>query len=176
MRYDRRVLAYHGTSSAIAARLLAGEPFTRSSNKTDWLGPGIYFWEDGPDRAMRWARAKHSKSPAVVGAILHLGNCYDLMDTTFTDDLAKGALVFHEAVPQPAPRNRGKARYRDAAVIDWWLDQLAARGTVYQTVRRGFDEGDLVHPEMSITREAHIQIAIRDPACIIGVFAPTRRA
>jgi hypothetical protein len=177
MRYARTVLAYHGTSNAIASRLLTGEPFNKSSNKTDWLGPGIYFWEDGPDRALRWARDRHTKNPAVVGAIVQLGNCYDLMDTTFTDDLAKGALAFDELAPRPLPRNRGKARNRDAAVIDWWLTQLVAGGGPnYQTVRRSFEEGDLVHPEMSFTREAHTQIAVRDPACIIGVFAPTRRA
>ena len=92
MRYDRVVLAYHGCDAAVAERLLAGEPFQNSENDYDWLGAGVYFWEYGADRALRFARDQQRRGkvsePAVVGALVQLGHCFDLMDTVCTEDLA----------------------------------------------------------------------------------------
>jgi hypothetical protein len=39
-------------------------------------------------------------------------------------------------------------------------------------VRCGFSEGDPVYAGSGIFRETHIQIAVRSPACILGVFRP----
>lgn len=175
MNYDRLVLAYHGTSRAIAERIHSGEPFSVSRNDHDWLGEGIYFWEGGFDRAKRWAIEKHKSEAAVVGALVQLGRCYDLMDTKYTRDLAEGAKAFDKiAWPDNGgpPRNRGKRRLRDCAVMNWWLTQLEAVGETFDTVRYGFEEGDPVHPEMTIRVESHVQIAVRNPAAIIGVFRP----
>ena len=91
MRYDRVVLAYHGCDAAVAERLLAGEPFQNSENDYDWLGAGVYFWEYGADRALRFARDQQRRGkvaePAVVGALVQLGHCFDLMDTAYTREL-----------------------------------------------------------------------------------------
>lgn len=94
MRHDRTVIGYHGCDEAVARRLLAGEPFRKSKNDFDWLGEGIYFWEYGKDRALQFAREQQHRGkverPSVVGALLHLGNCFDLMDTRFTTELGGG--------------------------------------------------------------------------------------
>lgn len=180
MHYDRLVTAYHGTDRTTADYILAGGQFQASANEHDWLGRGIYFWEGGIDRALRWAREHGAAEPAVVGALVQLGDCYDLMDTRFTLDLADGAAAFHEQWKRsriPLPRNRGrggKARFLDCAVVNWWLDRLAEHGERFQSVRRGFDEGDPIFPGMAITAESHVQIAVRDPECIVGVFRPYR--
>src|SRR3954470_17289769 len=92
MRHDRVVLAYHGCDAGVAARLLGGEPFQRSENDYDWLGAGVYFWEYGADRALGFAHDQQRRGkvtePAVVGAVVQLGDCFDLMDTAYTQDLA----------------------------------------------------------------------------------------
>lgn len=176
LHYDRRVLAFHGTDTKTAERLLKGAPFSHSQNDHDWLGRGIYFWEDGPDRASEWARQKHGRSAAIVGAIVQLGNCYDLMDTRNTHDLRMGAKAFADAVTRSGaelPKNFGGRRLLDCAVLNWWLDALATTGNVYQTVRRGFEEGDPVFTGMAITMASHVQIAVRDPSCVLGVFRTT---
>jgi hypothetical protein len=45
------------------------------------LGSGIYFWEYGYDRAMQFALEQQARgkiaTPAVVGAIIQLGRCFD---------------------------------------------------------------------------------------------------
>src|SRR5688572_13548894 len=96
--YDRTVIAYHGCDEEVAEKVLAGKgELEYSSNDHDWLGKGIYFWEYGASRALDWATWRSSiggpgvkiKKPAVVGAIINLGNCFDLLDTKNTELLGK---------------------------------------------------------------------------------------
>ncbi len=185
MKYDRTVIAYHGCDAETATRLLGGEPFKKSQNDYDWLGEGIYFWEYGADRAMQFAldqkRRGKVTTPAIVGALIQLGRCFDLMDTRFTDELS---LAFerlkdlHDRGGQPLPVNAGNTpdkllRRRDCAVFNWYLTRLEERGVLYDTVRCGFVEGPPAFAGSGILHQSHIQIAIRNPACVVGVFRPT---
>lgn len=71
---------------------MAGKESLRlSQNDWDWLGTGIYFWENSAKRALDWATfAKQHpkllkvpvKQPFVIGAIIDLGNCLDLLEAT----------------------------------------------------------------------------------------------
>lgn len=67
---------------------------TASENDYDWLGPGIYFWEHNAWRAFEFAcdvrdyphRGKQKvKRPSVVGAIIDLGFCLNLLDNRFIE-------------------------------------------------------------------------------------------
>ena len=82
------VLGYHGCDREAGEKLLQNEQFRPSENSYDWLGSGIYFWEANPDRALDWAiqRTANKKSkdviqtePFVVGAVIDLGFCLDLI-------------------------------------------------------------------------------------------------
>lgn len=85
-------------------------------------------------RAFDWA-VQHQKmgkisEPAVVGAIIQLGNCFDLLDTRYTEALQRMWPFFVEARVADAksiPANRSPKqesevdkllRYRDCAVIN----------------------------------------------------------
>jgi len=186
MRYDRTILAYHGCDAKVANQLLAGEPFKPSANDFNWLGEGVYFWEYGHDRALRFAefqkeQGKVSK-PAVVGAILQLGRCFDLLDTRFTAELAQAyehSKQLYEATGTALPKNEGKTpdlklRKLDCAVLNLYLQHLDdhSSGEPLQTIRAAFEEGDAAFPGSMIRRETHIQIAVRDPRCVLGVFRP----
>lgn len=185
MRYDRTVIGYHGCDASVATRLLAGESFKPSENDFDWLGSGIYFWEYGADRALRFANDQKGRgkleTPAVVGAVIQLGRCFDLLDTHFTRALAEAWPVFEEGVRESGrelPTNRGaapdhKLRCLDCAVINLALDLRESIGEVYDTVRGGFTEGGSVFPSAGFQLETHIQLAIRNPKSIVGVFRPT---
>ena len=105
MKYDRTVIAYHGCDADTAERLLRGEPFKRSQNDYDWLGSGIYFWEYGADRALRFAHDQKARgkleTPAIVGALIQLGRCFDLMDTRFTEELPMAFELFKKVMSTP---------------------------------------------------------------------------
>ena len=185
MKYDRTIVAYHGCDAGVAERLLYGAPFRKSQNDYDWLGEGVYFWEYGADRAMKFARDQQHRGkvtrPAVVGALIQLGRCFDLMDTRFTEELPGAFEMWkdmHARDGKPLPTNTGKTpdkllRRRDCAVLNIYLSRLEESGVFYDTVRCGFVEGPPAFEGSGIRHQSHVQIAVRNPACVVGVFRPT---
>jgi hypothetical protein len=63
-------------------------------------------------------------------------------------------------------------RELDCLVINYCLARLESRGMQYDTVRGAFLEREPVYPEAGFSREAHVQIAVRNPSCVLGVFRP----
>ena len=188
-RYARTVIGYHGCDADVAEVALEGRLALKPSNNDfDWLGTGIYFWEWGLHRA--WSFADEQKvrrkvqNPSVLGAVINLGACFDLTDTRFTRDLAAAFPVWSKALRRaglPLPRNdHGKDRVLrrlDCAVIDWFLSELQKQtGTTYDTVRGAFTEGGPLFPGSGLQTLTHVQIAVRNPACIVGYFRPIMKA
>ena len=185
LKYQRTVIGYHGCDDAVARRvLLQGKKIKQSENDHDWLGRGIYFWEHGPQRAYEWAQhLKRIKKPAVLGALINLGNCFDLLDTTHTQLLAALFPLYRQACEEtgtPIPVNRPAKgedpddlilRHLDCAVINWCLDFLDEEEKQhYHTVRCLFSEGAPVFEGSKILAKSHIQIVVRDETAIFGYF------
>lgn len=142
MQYDRRVIGYHACSKTVADRLLLeGEGFKHSKNSWDWLGHGIYFWEFGLQRAYDWAQERwgsQGREFAVVGALIQLGNCLDLLDTDHTRRLAQVAAVLQEKVE--LPENRDKRRDLDCFLVNSYCNEME-EVVAFDTVRGLFQEG-----------------------------------
>ena len=188
--YQRLVIGYHGCDAAVRDHVIQQGGQLMAFPKTyDWLGQGIDFWEHGPARAMEWAEAQKKrgklKTPAVLGALLHLGQCFDLLDALYTDILAEAYPRFEQEVVEfwgdPLPKNKRLhaddddllLRDLDCAVVNWTIDELKEDGASFHSVRGVFQEGAPAFPESEIRRRSHIQIAVRDPACILGYFLPS---
>jgi len=82
------VLGFHGCYAEVAETLLSTDKpsFNPSENDYDWLGNGLYFWENDPYRAKQFIEEKIQRlkkkgstgpkhRPAVIGAVLDLGYC-----------------------------------------------------------------------------------------------------
>lgn len=184
-RFARSILGYHGCRKAFAQALLLGDIsvdlWRPSQNEWDWLGHGIYFWEHSPARALRWARERYEPQgdeAAVIGAVVQLGRCFDLLDESVTTALAEAYRDLANsfaAAGETLPANTGrdwKQRNLDCLVINDCLSRLKNEGVTYDTVRGAFVEGTPVYPGAGFARETHIQLAVRNPACILGVFRP----
>ncbi len=183
------VLAFHGCDAAVGRRLLAGQiaNLAPSENSYDWLGTGIYFWEADPWRALEWAEAAAENrrmtarpvmTPYVVGAVIDLGRCCNLLDAS-TRAEAINAFEFISAVFQASatafPENQGGAdrvlRFRDRAVVEAIHDLRNEAGEPpYDSVRAAFPEGDALYPGAGFRARSHIQLAVRNPDCIKGYF------
>lgn len=51
-----QITAFHSCDKEIGLKVLNGEePLIPSDNIWDWLGPGVYFWEQNPGRALEYA-------------------------------------------------------------------------------------------------------------------------
>ena len=61
------VYGFHGCDKSVAQGVLEKKSVMLSSdNDYDWLGSGIYFWEEAPARAYEWAQWKFKKNAAVI--------------------------------------------------------------------------------------------------------------
>jgi hypothetical protein len=170
----------------VGSALLDGTAqLTASQNEWDWLGSGIYFWEANPLRGIEFAQEQKSRGrlsePFVVGAVLDLGFCLDLTSSTGVAAVKAAYGVFVEATRKAGksmPRNRGGPdallRELDCAVIND-LHQIRASAQPplqpFDSVKGVFlSEGGPIYEGSGFFNKTHIQICIRNPSCIKGVF------
>lgn len=98
------VRGYHGTTEVVAKALLGGTPFLSSQNEGDWLGSGVYFWQDAPRRAEWWARRisrAKGVAPAVLVADIDLSDSLDLLDSWGFERLKTQYKVFNTLLGTP---------------------------------------------------------------------------
>lgn len=185
-QFGRIVLGYHGCPAnrpdalQFVRGLISGvnsvDDWRSSSNEYDWLGSGVYFWEFGPQRARQWA----GEDGEVVGALIQLGNCFDLTDPGCERVLRR---TYHKVASvyanekKPLPTNKGAggfSRKLDRLIVDQAMSftDSASGGDGFQSVRSAFEEGDAAFPGSKLRTQTHIQIAVRDLSCILGVFRP----
>jgi hypothetical protein len=130
--YHRTVIGYHGTSDEVADRLVAGEPFTPSESINEWLGSGVYFWEYAPKQALWWAKKlKRHANPAVVGAMIRLGNCFDLLDSQNVGvrRIAKDGMIKQMKRERiEIPENRRIYKNLDCAVFNYFYQKVEDEG------------------------------------------------
>lgn len=186
------VIAFHGCSRETGEAALADRPahLIPSSNQWDWLGHGIYFWEGNPQRALEWAEAS-CKEPFVLGAILDLGRCLDLLDSSGLQQVRDAWELVRDAYElaggEPVPKNRKSAkgmdpdnvvRIRDCLVMNTLHEYRDSRKLPpYETVRAMFPEGEELFEGAGFKDKNHIQICVRPQAlhCIKGYFRPIRQ-
>ncbi|HUB59125.1 MAG TPA: hypothetical protein VL978_00405, partial [Puia sp.] len=107
------IIGFHGCDRRVRDTLLLNPSLYRISQQPyDWLGHGLYFWENNCDRALQWAVDKKARDkmtePAVIGAVLHLGHCCDLLEQKYIKLLASYATTLKtrcEATGEKYPRN-----------------------------------------------------------------------
>lgn len=186
------ILGFHGCDASLAEAVVLGETMlNRSNHDYDWLGPGIYFWENNFQRAKQWAEDNVGRSgssiinPGVLGAYVDLGLCLDLTDSESLqqlkmayDALSKSIELTGLAMPVNTdpisvnPKDR-IIRKLDCAVIQTLHTLRKESGLPqYDSVRGVFWEGEDLYPGAGFKEKNHIQIAILNPNCIKGFFLP----
>ena len=178
------IIGFHGCDKKSYENvILKKQPLKRSNNKYDWLGNGIYFWENSYERACEWASTK--ENPSVIGAIIDLGNCLNLTDYYSSGILKNGYNLLKkkcEKAGVPIPTNRKLhnsttvlLRDLDCAVIEEiHLFNKENNIPMYDSVRGVFTEGDVAFPGSCFLEKTHIQLCIVNPNCIKGYFNPLK--
>lgn len=182
------VIAFHGCDQSVFDKVIINhEHLNASNNDYDWLGNGIYFWEQNLERAWQWANdgCKRGKinNPAVIGAVIDLGKCLNLTDGGSILKLKKQYEYFSLSmkildIPLPVNKNVPNntdvlLRRLDCAVIE----SLHAVNTdsPFDSVRGVFFEGDPIYDGSEFREKTHVQLCIRNPNCIKGYFAPIKK-
>lgn len=186
------IIGFHGCDQSVVEKVITGkENLIASTNNYDWLGHGIYFWENNEARALQWAKElskrKNSsiKVPAVIGAVLDLGYCFDLTDSMYLPELkdAYDALVeLCKIAGKPLPQNSNIGASTDKLIrkLDCSVIQTVheinqdANRRAYDSVRGVFWEGNPLYPNAGFAEKNHIQICVCNPNCIKGYFLPRK--
>jgi hypothetical protein len=184
------ILGFHGCEKSDRQKLLSDPNFIKKSNESfDWLGHGMYFWENNPERAMLWAEQKKKagtlKEPAIIGSVIDLGRCLDLLDSRNIELLKTCFQLFKlesDKLDKPIPTNidhpviKGHdkvLRYLDCAVIEYTHSFLKSKDEPsFDSVRAAFIEGDPIYPGAGFHDKTHIQLCIINPNCVKGFFLP----
>ena len=193
------LIGFHGCDKSRQQHLLQGPAIIPLSKEPfDWLGHGMYFWENNYDRALQWAESKKSKGrideAAVIGAVLDLSYCCDLLDSKFISMLARYYRLLeieYSALKKEIPSNKDYPcdphgdklmRFRDCATIEFMhkkireqvrMDLISKGYTgykIFDSVRGMFSEGGPAYEGAGFHVKSHIQMCIRNSNCIKGFF------
>ena len=169
--------------------ILQGGSLKPSHNDYDWLGHGVYFWENNEQRALQFAeeaskrKSSSIKEPFVIGAVIDLGYCLDLTDMSCLAEIKQSYDALRDAFVKagkdlPINKNIGAngdllLRHLDCAVIEYEhaINEMA-KVKSFDSVRGVFTEGNDLYPGGGIKEKNHIQICVRNPNCIKGYFLP----
>jgi hypothetical protein len=125
----------------------------------------------------------------VVGAVIDLGNCLDLTTQSgirVVRDAYKSYVELQTKAGNPLPRNTSGngsrpedlvLRHLDRAVIDHLHQSYreasqSSDGRIkeFDTVRALFPEGEPIYENAGFWEKTHVQISIRNPTNVLGVF------
>jgi hypothetical protein len=182
-------IGYHGCDRQVAEAVLSGETTLKAStNDYDWLGMGVYFWENDSRRALDWAEMPSRSGPFVssminepwlIGAVIELGNCLDLLEAESIRHVQEAYDELRETfatVGAPMPVNSGGApdrgiRRLDCAVINYLHEAREAKGhRSFDSVRAAFVEGKPLYQGAGFHSRTHVQLCVRSEAQIVGYF------
>jgi len=187
------IIGFHGCDKHIRNAIVSGKiPLNSSTNDYDWLGSGMYFWENNQKRALDFATELKGKSirnkeliktPAVLGAIIDLGYCLDLLDAEFIELVKESYISFQETFKMLGavlPENKPLKGLEDLLIRDLdceVIENLHEKREInklrtFDTVGAAFIEGEKLYPNAGFNAKNHIQICVRNPNCIKGFFIP----
>lgn len=190
---SKLVIGYHGCDAKVRDQLVSRKlaHLEMSNNPYDWLGTGIYFYENDAKRALHFATAaatypdrkysaKPIESPSVVGAVLRLGTCWDLSSQVGLKVFqATHDRMVEQGIPLPKPNKQANPededlilRPFDRAVINTGHNAQSDIKASYDSVRSIFSQGSAVVSGSGFKKLNHVQIAIRNTQCILGYFVP----
>jgi hypothetical protein len=186
------VIGFHGCDISVRNKVVTGDAdLIPSKNSYDWLGHGIYFWENNHSRAIDFAnelktlRRGASKiiTPSVLGAVLDIGFCLDLLDAKFIELVQDSYISLLDCcneiniqLPVNKPlKSSGDLLLRDldCEVIEYLhFERKVFQLRPFDSVRSAFIEGKPLYKNAGFYAKNHIQISIRNPNCIKGYFIP----
>ena len=162
---------YHGTRLDLAHRILR-EGFSPSTGEADWLGHGIYFFEDIPSianglqEAKGWAiKVRKYTRWAVIKAEIECKTVLDLV----SDQNSKR----HFEVVRQKMLAQHRKYTRDKEFHESVIFSAIDRATSFDCVRSLVDGGRMEYTGY-VVRRPQIQLCVKDIACIRQIWIEER--
>jgi hypothetical protein len=181
-----QTIGFHSCDKEVGLKVLNGETDLRPSrNSWDWLGSGIYFWEQNPERAIEYANESAEGkqknkirivTPFILGAVIELGKCLNLLESTSLAVAKQGYDILAESyteLKEDMPVNKGARRELDCKVIETVHKLARIKGLPpYDTVRCAFLEGGEIYKGSNFTDRLHVELCVINKEMIKGYFLP----
>lgn len=166
-------LGFHGCDENIRDAVVNGSKMLNySRNKYDWLGSGIYFWENDYERALDFAQnhpAKTIRQPTVLGAVIDPGYCLNLVNTMDRRLILDSYSIYKQHLS--GIHNKNDLRTLDYRVIENLHNmRQSLNQPPFESIRSAFTEGPELYPGAGFREKDHIQLCIRNPNCIKAFF------
>jgi hypothetical protein len=181
--YHRTVIGYHGTRLSTALNIVSRKGrFKKSENDDDWLGHGVYFWEYGPQQALWWAERRRKRQGwdepiAILASMIRLGFCFDLLDpynVKYLEQIHDEYATIERDAGRKTLENANNHKYLDCAAFQFayaLIEEVdSQRVDSARAVYVPTGNGKRVWKRSWISRDAHVQICVRDPRCILGTW------
>ena len=182
-----QIIGYHSCDKEVGLKVINGTELLKpSKNSWDWLGNGIYFWEQNPLRALQYAEEAALKkqffageitTPFVIGAIIELGkNCLNLIEpdsVVVLKEAYKGLEEIYKKANKKMPVNTENNRQLDCNVFKHLHKSRNENGLgAFETIRCAFVEGEKIYPNANFNERLHIQVCVINQDLIRGFFLP----
>jgi hypothetical protein len=165
-------IGYHGCEASVGERVRKTKVFRLSVGDQEWLGDGVYFFEGDPGPARWWvkSRRKYPKWEILKADISAAES--QVLDLLKEDDFDEFQRSLRMLVDHTETLGAPVVGFKDGAVIN-----ALCRIVPCKVVRAPFDWGtEGVRRGYSRIRKTHIQLAVRDPSCIVGIRLHERSA
>jgi hypothetical protein len=169
---------YHATNRERATEIMHQHQFRMGGDESqgDWLGRGVYFWQDAPNWAWEWLdrywpRTKlqpQVKGKAVIRARIDLDRCLDLLDTRWNKIVVDAHEDLRSILGDKMPKQNWDPEHPrwnelDYAVINYATGEIAVRlQYAFRSVRAAFIEGTPFYQGSALYTHAHVAIAVID--------------
>ena len=181
-----QVIGFHSCDKEVGLKVLNGKmDLNPSENVWDWLGSGIYFWEQNPGRALEYANESAAgkqknkiriATPFVIGAVIEPGKCLNLLEPTSLAAVRNAYCWmerFYADSGKELPVNMGARRELDCMVIQAVHEYVKIKGEQpYDTVRSAFQEGGELYKGSNFTERLHVEVCVINKDLIKGYFLP----
>lgn len=178
------IRGYHATDRDSAERIFT-HGFKVSQNEYDWLGWGIYFFQDTKRYAKYWAENERAegliKDPVIIGANIEYTGFLDLLEKQDRELLKQFYRLLESSnylevaqararQPQHKPGAPPSAHPLDCLVIQRTTSIADKNRIRIRAIRAIFFEGAPIYQNSHIFDRQHIQIAVRDPTLIVDYW------
>ncbi|MCD5406232.1 MAG: hypothetical protein LRZ99_00885 [Desulfotomaculum sp.] len=159
------LLGFHGTTVANAEKILQEGRFKISADEDEWLGEGVYFFENDIKQAYYWCvKERNYKSWAILKGDIKAEIIFDL---TLTDHWEEFLKILKEIEKRYKKRKDGTPR----KLLNFVVLNIIYKQKPYDVVRAVFDVSEAETPTFKRTniKPVQIQLCVRNHDCIRNI-------
>lgn len=158
-------VGYHGCDKESGKEVLRSK-FLPSEGDRQWLGDGVYFFENDPVPAEWWAeQRKKFKEWMVLRSIIEV-DVTAILDLLRQDHYKQYQEVLGEITKNARMYGVDPSEAKDGAALNFLCRKVSPHLRVIRAAF--FWESDFTVNGHSRIRKSHIQLAVRDTGCIVN--------